>query len=163
MEWDEWKVLWPKFAPRKMKTNTGASDSDEADHSSHRRRFREGGRGCRSGESKTCGSRIPKGITEQDIEWRYVSICSAKARVHIVWEAQSLWASQSRDLARLKAIGAYHFPDGPRRANSGEKLGSHNKAYQIGKKNWNMDKTRFQDKSKTTGGEEGIWETAQSN
>lgn len=35
---------------RERRLDTGASDSDEADDSSDRRRLREGGRGCRKGE-----------------------------------------------------------------------------------------------------------------
>ena len=74
----------------------------------------------------------------RDVEWRGAAHTrSAKTRVHIVWEAQSLWASESRDFGALESYWRYHFPDGPRRANSASihhrKIGSHDHAYETEK------------------------------
>ena len=90
---------------RERRLDTSTSDSDEADDSSYWRCLREGGRGCRSGESTLAVLYSESGASrEQDVEWRGASQTrSAKTRVYLVWEAQSLWASESRDFGALES------------------------------------------------------------
>ena len=53
MEWDDVEGTVAKrfVSCRKRRLDTGTRDSDEADDSSHRRRLRKGGRGCRKKQS----------------------------------------------------------------------------------------------------------------
>ncbi len=93
---------------RKMKTNTGASDSDEADHSSHRRRFRAWKQAVVQANPNLRFSILKRGITgSSDIEWRGAQTCSAKAQVHIV--GHHYGHPNPETLARSKATGAIIF------------------------------------------------------
>ena len=95
---------------RKRRLDTGTRDSDEADDSSHRRRLRKGGRGCRK-TIHTCSSLSLKwGImgAGHRVARRCSNSFNQGSRSYRV-EAQSLWASQSRDFGRLKATGAIIF------------------------------------------------------
>ena len=96
---------------RKRRLDTGASDSDEADDSSDRRRLREGGRGCRKGEPTLAvlypkaghhGSRTSSGEALLKLVQPRLAFISCGKHNHYGHPSPET-------LARLKATGAIIF------------------------------------------------------
>ncbi len=99
---------------RKRRLDTGTRDSDEADdfHRDALRKVEE----AVVKTIHTCSSLSLKGIMGAGRRSGEALLHSfSQDRVHIVWEAQSLWSSESRDFGALESWWKALFPDGPRR------------------------------------------------